>query len=340
MNKLGSLLTTCVLCIISLPGLAQDEDIFGLSKKAKNRKSESSLGNAFRSIQEMFSFELSSGVGLYEATTEFYKDTGQRYPITQYQNVEYGQFPLRDTLSLRSRDWVAPSLEAGVRLNLFHILTLGGGYGMERGLLAPLQGGGYEVAFNGSSYRLSSYYASAGLILFDASRRSFILKRKYKRYSGGINQDLSIRMDRELKQRLNQNYPWRIAVEGKIGQANIKSSDKLVPKAYLPTVQLASGQYTYGGAIRLEYDLSEYATVFLKGEVELRSLVNETKALYPFPLDQRQLGIKAGISMRMPGTKMCKIKGCGVVMKHMHNGVEYRGSSIFNLQNRKIGQWY
>jgi hypothetical protein len=27
-------------------------------------------------------------------------------------------------------------------------------------------------------------------------------------------------------------------------------------------------------------------------------------------------------------------------MKHNHNGVEYRGSSIFNFQNRKIGQWY
>ncbi|MCE2707051.1 MAG: hypothetical protein LW685_00485 [Algoriphagus sp.] len=339
MNKLGSLLTTCVLCIISLPGLAQDEDIFGISKKAKNRKSESSLGNAFRSIQEMFSFEISSGVGLYEATTEFYKENGQRYPITQYQNVEYGLFPLPDTLSLRSMGWVAPSLEAGVRLNLFNIITLGGGYGMERGVLAPLQGAGYEVAFNGSSYRLNSYYASAGLILFDANRRSFFLKRKYNKYIGGVNQDLSLRMERELNQRLDQNYPWRIAIEGKVGQASIKSQEILVPKAYLPTLQLASGQFTYGAAIRLEYDLSEYASIFLKGEVELRSLVNGNKALYPFPLDQRQVGIKAGISMRMPGTKMCKIQGCGVVMKHMHNNVEYRGSSIFNLQNRKVGQW-
>jgi hypothetical protein len=28
-----------------------------------------------------------------------------------------------------------------------------------------------------------------------------------------------------------------------------------------------------------------------------------------------------------------------VVMNHRHDGVEYRGSSIFNLQNRRIGQW-
>jgi hypothetical protein len=27
-------------------------------------------------------------------------------------------------------------------------------------------------------------------------------------------------------------------------------------------------------------------------------------------------------------------------MKHKHDGIEYRGSSIFNFQNRKIGQWY
>jgi hypothetical protein len=335
MYRKGYLLFLLCFSLTSLKLSAQDEDIFGISKKARNPKSNSSLGNAFRSVQELFSFQLSTGAGYYQMSTAFYSGNNQVYPISQYQNHDYSYFPLPDTLSLRSQELILPRIEAGLRLNLFNILTLGGGYGVEQGRHGPFEGSGYSFSLAGNSYQLGSYYASAGLILYDAGRRKMLLKMKYKKYDSK-NQF----MQRQLAQRLRQNYPWRISVEAEAGKMQVRSQPVAVPRAYQPHLLANQKNYYYGAGLRVDYDLSEYATLFVKGELELRSFVNGSADFAAFPMDQQVFGLQAGLSMKVPGTKKCKINGCGVVMKHLHDGVEYRGSSIFNLQNRKIGQWY
>jgi len=317
----------------------QDEDIFGITRKARSPKSDSRMGNIFRNIQEQFSFQLATGAAYYTLNTEFYKGNGQVYPITHYQNHDYEYFPLPDTLSLSTSQYMLPTVEASLRLNLFNILTLGGGYGKENGNLAPLQGSGHQFSLQGTAYRASSYYASAGLILYDASRRRFLLKQKYKRFDGA-NRELKMRMERELNQRLRQNFPWNVSVEAEVGKVKVDQGAPLVPKLYQARLAAVPDQFTYAAALRIGYDLSEYASVFAKGKYMQRSFVNNSPDFTPFPMDQEVYSLHVGLAMKVPGTKRCKIKGCGVVMKHNHNGVEYRGSSIFNLQNRKIGQWY
>jgi len=326
-------------CLPSLQVIAQDEDIFGISKKARNPKSNSSIGNAFRTVREQFSFQLSTGAAQYSMGTKFYRGDGQVYPITQYQNHEFGYDPLPDTLALTSRQWIFPTVEASLRLNLFNILSLGGGYGWERGVLNPFEGGGYQFSLEGLDYRATNYYASAGLVLYDASRRRFLLKQKYKRFNGA-NRELKMRMEKEYNQRIRQNYPWSISVEAEVGRVKVNQEEPLVPKAYFPRLAAVDDQYTYAGVLRVAYQFSEYASVFVKGKYMRRSFVNNSPDFTPFIMDQEVYSLQTGLALKIPGTKRCKINGCGVVMKHNHNGVEYRGSSIFYFQNRKVGQWY
>ena len=367
----------CLLSSLKLS--AQDEDIFGISKKARNPKSNSSLGNSFRSLREQFSFHISTGAAHYNLGTDFYKGN-QVYPITQYQsNNDFDFYPLPDTLSLSSRGLILPTMEAGVRLNLFNTLTLGGGYGWEQGRLSPFQGGVYQFSLQGSNYRATNYYASAGLVLFDASKRRFLLKQKYKKYEQS-NPEFKMRMKREYEQRIRQNYPWHISVEAEIGRINVIQRTEKEPfnakffnldsysykrflsdfpevswieteetetlnqlialREYQPRLGDIADQITYAAAIRVNYDLSEYVSVFAKGKYMQRLFENNATEFIAFPMDQEMYSVQFGVALKVPGTKRCKIKGCGVVMKHLHDGVEYRGSSIFNLQNRKIGQWY
>jgi hypothetical protein len=336
-RRLFLLFSFFILAIASSFG--QDEDIFGITRKARNPKSDSRVGNIFRNVREQFSFQLSTGAAYYTLSSEFYKGDGLVYPITQYQNQDYGYFPLPDTLSLTSRQLLLPTVEAGLRLNLFNILTLGGGYGWENGRQAPFEGSGYQFSLQGSNFQATNYYASAGLVLYDASRRRFLLKMKYKKFDGA-NPELKMRMKREYEQRIKQNYPWNISVEAEVGKVNIIQGEPLVPKVYQARLAAVEDQYTYAAALRIGYDLSEYASVFAKGKYMQRSFVNNSPDFTAFPMNQEVYSVQVGLAMKIPGTKRCKITGCGVVMKHSHNGVEYRGSSIFNLQNRKIGQWY
>lgn len=151
-------------------------------------------------------------------------------------------------------------------------------------------------------------------------------------------------MQSELRQRARQNYPWRFILEGEFGKMNLK-------KAYDPSLDAGSIPYVprlavsedpyFGVSMRVEYDFSEYAKLFLKGGAEFRKFTYAASDFSEFQnIDQDVYGLQAGIAIKIPGTKKCKIGGCGVVMKHLHDGIEYRGSSIFNMQNRKIGQWY
>ena len=168
-RRLFLLFSFFILAIASSFG--QDEDIFGITRKARNPKSDSRVGNIFRNVREQFSFQLSTGAAYYTLSSEFYKGDGLVYPITQYQNQDYGYFPLPDTLSLTSRQLLLPTLEAGLRLNLFNILTLGGGYGWENGRQAPFEGSGYQFSLQGSNFQATNYYASAGLVLTRSTPR-------------------------------------------------------------------------------------------------------------------------------------------------------------------------
>lgn len=325
--------------LVQLPSWAQDEDIFGISEKAKNPKSASGVGNAVRNIVELFSLEISTGAAYHQMGTTFYSENPTLYPITQYQNFENSAFTLQDTLSFSSNEWIFPLANAGVRINLFNLLTVGGGYGMEWGNLAPMRGNDHEFGFEGATYQISKTYGTVGLVLYDAKRRQGFLKWQYRRYSTN-----NIYMQSELRQRARQNYPWRFILEGEYGKMKLKNSvdQSLMVSGvpYVPRLAVSEDPY-FGASLRVEYDFSEYAKFFVKGGAEFRKFTYAAIDYSEFQnLDQNVYGLQAGLAIKIPGTKRCKIQGCGVVMKHMHNGIEYRGSSIFNLQNRKVGQWY
>ena len=339
MNFQRLFLLALIYLLVQLPSLAQDEDIFGISEKAKNPKSESGVGNAFRNILELFSLEVSTGAAHHQIGTTFYSENAALYPITQYQNLESSEFTLQDTLSLSSNGWIFPLANAGVRVNLFNLLTIGGGYGIERGNLTPMRGNDHEFQFEGATYQISKTYGTVGLVLYDAKRRQSFLKWQYRRYSTN-----NIYMQSELRQRARQNYPWRFLLEGEFGKMKLKNSvdpSLLVGSVpYEPRLAVSEDPY-FGISFRVEYDFSEYAKFFFKGGGEFRKFTYAAADFSQFQnIDQNVYGLQAGMAIKIPGTKRCKIGGCGVVMKHLHNGIEYRGSSIFNLQNRKVGQWY
>lgn len=318
---------------------AQDEDIFGISRKSKNPKSESSVGNLSRNILEMFAVEISGGAAYHQFGTSFFSENPSLYPLTQFQNFED---PLdiseENPLVMRGNDWTAPLFNTGLRINVFNILTIGGGYGQEWGNLSPMRGGDFEFEFEGASYQVSKLYGTVGLVLWDANKRAKFLQWQYRKYAGA-----NIYMQSELKQRVRQLYPWRVILEGEFGQLTLKKAFDPSLNAngnYTPRLAVANEPY-YGIGLRLERDFSEYTKLFIKGGAEFRKFTFASSDYSELQnIDQQVYAMQIGFSVRFPGTKRCKVQGCGVVMKHMHNGIEYRGSSIFNLQNRKIGQWY
>lgn len=333
------LVSILFLSVLNLSSFAQDDDIFGISEKAKNPKSESGVGNAVRNVIEMFALEISTGAAYQQMATGFYSENPTLYPISQYQNFENSTFSLSDTLSLKGGDWVFPLVNGGVRINVFNLITIGGGLGKEWGNLAPMRGNDHEFQFEGATYQISKTYGTVGLVLYDAKKRQSFLKWQYRKYSTN-----NLYMQSELRQRARANYPWRFILEGEFG--NMK-----LAKAYDPTLDLPGQPYTprlavsedpyFGVSLRMEYDFSEYAKLFLKGGAEFRKFTYAASDFSEFQnIDQNVYGLQAGLAIKIPGTKRCKIQGCGVVMKHLHDGIEYRGSSIFRLQNRKIGQWY
>ena len=328
-----------LIFLIPISSFAQDEDIFGISRKAKNPKSESSVGNLSRNILEMFAVEISGGAAYHQFGTSFFSENPSLYPLTQFQNFEE---PLdiseENPLVMRGNDWTAPLFNAGLRINVFNLLTIGGGYGQEWGNLSPIRGGDFEFEFEGASYQVSKLYGTVGLVLWDANKRAKFLQWQYRKYAGA-----NIYMQSELKQRVRQLYPWRVILEGEFGQLTLKKAFDPSLNAngnYTPRLAVANEPY-HGIGLRLERDFSEYTKLFIKGGAEFRKF---TFASFDYSelqnIDQQVYAMQLGFSVRFPGTKRCKVQGCGVVMKHMHNGIEYRGSSIFNLQNRKIGQWY
>ena len=328
------------LIFISGSAMAQDEDIFGISTKAKNPKSESGVGNAFRNVIEQFAFEFSTGAAYHQTGMSFYSENPNLYPLAQFQNFDN---PLdispESPLEMSSNDWIFPLVNGGVRINLFNLLTIGGGYGMEWGNLSPMRGGDFEFPFEGATYQISKTYGTVGLVLYDAKRRQGFLKMRYRKYSSN-----NLYMQSELRQRARQIYPWRFILEGEFGQLKLKNAYDpaldLPNQPYEPKLAVSEDPY-FGVGLRVERDFSEYTKLFIKGGGEFRSFTYASSDFSEFQeINQSVYSMQLGLAIRIPGTKRCKVQGCGVVMKHMHDGIEYRGSSIFNLQNRKVGQWY
>ncbi|MCH7412226.1 hypothetical protein MM213_01925 [Belliella sp. R4-6] len=329
MNLKSILLLSSIFLLTIIEIQAQQDDIFGIDTRVKRgRMSESNIGNVFRKGISNFSFELSSGGSYLHNNMDFLSANPSEYPISQFQNIENTtEIPVDEITKFDGSGFGVP-INLGVKLNVFNLFILGGGYGREIGNINNLQGSDYRFEFQNSSYTFDKLYGNLGLVLYDAKKRASFLKWKYRRYSSQ-----NIYMQSEKNQRIRQNYPWRFILEGEYGSLIVRKS---------PDSRLVNNNEPYYGiAFRIERQFSEYARFFVKTGAEFRNLSFEGTNIEEFQnIKQTLYGAQVGLSISLPGTKRCKVQGCGVVMKHLHDGVEYRGSSIFNLQNRRVGQWY
>lgn len=306
--------------------IAQEEDIFGIERKIKGRKSEGELSNILRNMVSNFSFELGTGT-IYQANQmQFQSSTPSQYPIISVLPDNPMDIVGGDTVNF-SLGQVSVPVHAAVRLNLFDLLVLGAGYGREWGSMNSLKERDYRFQFQENSYTVDRLFATAGIVLYDANKRRAFLNWKYRRYSGSNH---LIQSERKL--RMRQDYPWRFILEGEYGQMFIRNSFDENVQAPDPYI---------GAGLRIERDFSEFTSVYLRPTWGRRVFQYDLPELMePQGINQQLFMVQFGANIRIPGTKRCKVPGCGVVMKHLHNGVEYRGSSIWRMQNRKIGQWY
>ncbi|KEO73998.1 hypothetical protein EL17_07555 [Anditalea andensis] len=316
----------CIILIgISHTSLAQG-DIFGIDTKARNPKSSSAIGNFTRNVLSSISFNVSAGMSYHTYQMDFLSNNVSSYPIS-YLSADGAGLPFEPegATSFKGSDFAVP-INAGVTIDLFGFATIGGGYGREFGRIGPADFQDYSFAFEGGAYTFDKLYGSFGLILYDARRRAKVLNWQYRNYSGN-----NTYMQAEKKLRLRQNYPWRFILEGEAGKILIRNSFDF---------HLTSDEPFYGIGLKIERELSEYAKVYLKPNFERRTFGYDRPDLPELQvMNQHLFTLNAGFSIRMPGNKRCKVAGCGVKMRHIHDGVEYRGSSIWNMQNRKVGQW-
>lgn len=322
-------LVTLVFFLLCVHAHGQD-DIFGLDTKSKNksRKAQSDLGNTFRNAIGNVSFEFSGGAAFHTSQFSFHSENPSQYPLFQVQNLEDPQsITADDTVAFKSSNFAIP-LQLAARINLFNTLTIGAGYGREWGNMSNPRGGDFEFRFDTTVYTIDKAFGSIGLVLYDASKRAKFLAWRYKRYASN-----NLYMQSEAKQRIRQLYPWKFTAEVDFGKLFIR---RAFDEAVVP-----SAQPFFNIGLRVDKEFSEYARFFVKGGAEFRKFEYRAEALTEImPFTQNLYFLKAGISISLPSTKRCKVPGCGVVMKHLHDGIEYRGSSIFSPQNRKIGQWY
>ena len=325
-----SICLSLIICCFGFHAALAQDDIFGIDTKARNkgRKSQSNIGNVFRNAVSNFSFELSSVGAFHTDQMLFFSDFPNQYPITQYRNLEEPQsISNGDTVKFSGNQMAIP-VNLAVKLNLFNTLTVGAGYGREFGKMNHLQGGDFEFAFENNSYTLDRAFGSVGLVIYDAGKRAKFLNWSYRKFSTN-----NIYMQSEKNQRIRQNYPWRFIVEAEFGNLYLRKS--------FDSRAIPSQDPFYNVGLRVEKEFSEYARLFVKTGVEFRNYNYTTENQMDFQnIKQNLYFAQIGLSISLPGSKRCKVPGCGVVMRHVHDGIEYRGSSIFNFQNRKVGQWY
>jgi len=309
---------------------AQDDDIFGIDSKAKSktRKSQSNIGNVVRNVMGNFSFEIFTGGAFHMDEMIFNSQSPSLYPISQFRNSEVQQqVTSGDTLTFSQNNFAIP-INAAIKINLFNTLTLGAGYGREFGQMGNLRSGDLEFQFQRQSYTLDRAFGSIGLVLYDANKRAKFLQWKYKAFDSN-----NLMMQSEKNQRIRQIYPWRFIAESEFGNVYMrKNFDELIN---------TDNQSFFNIALRIEKEFSEYTKFFVKTGAEFRNYNYQTEIPEEFQtIGQNLFFAQFGLSISLPSSKRCKVPGCGVVMKHLHNGVEYRGSSIFQQQNRRVGQWY
>ena len=327
--KTGLSLTLFIfVTVLPQSSFAQDEDIFGIDRKLGGRKSESNVGNVFRNAISVFSLEISSGAGYHINQLDYASVLPEAYPIQSVSDLVL----LDNQGRYKAEDYAFP-VNLGVRLNIFGFFTLGGGYGREFGRIGDFEMGDQRFQLEGTSYAYDKLYGTFGLVLYNARRRASFLTWRYRKYSGS-----NYYMQSQLTQRIRQDYPWHFILEGAYGSLKIK-------EAY--DSHLSAKEPFYALGLRIEREFSEYAKIYLKPAASFYNLsYNQTVTQHGVevfetqPIRQSLYSLNIGLSVSLPGTKRCKVSGCGVVMKHLHNGVEYRGSSIWKRQNRKVGQWY
>jgi hypothetical protein len=323
------LLCIILLCIGQFEVIAQDEDIFGIDRKLRGntRKSESGLGNVVRNAIGGISFEASAGSGVHFNSLNFHSQSPAAYGnITSVLTAAPSEVEMGDTLSFRGAQ-MAHFAQVGVKLNLLGLLVVGGGYGREVGRIDPLKIEDYRFGFENNSYTFDRLYGTAAIVLFDAKKRANFLNLKYKKYD-----ENNYYMQTEKRLRMQQEYLWRFMLDAEFG--------RLISRSNFDS-RIRHDEPYYGIGFRVERDLSEYTHVFIRPAVTFRTFAYNREDLMEMQeLDQTVATIQIGASLRLPATKKCKIPGCAVVMKHLHNGVEYRGSSIWKRQHRKVGQWY
>lgn len=333
MTPIPSKIQPLVIFLFLFPFIlsAQEGDIFGIERKISGRKSESEMGNIFRNAISKFSLEISSGAGYHQNHLNFLSVDSETYPIS---NLLDPQLPLdlgTENILFVAEEYAVP-VHVGVRLDMFGLFTIGGGYGKEFGKISHFQSPDYALSLQDTRYTFDRLYGTFGLVLYNARRRAALLNWRYRKYSGN-----NIYMQRELSQRVRDNFPWVFVLEGEYGSVKIS-------KTYDSHLNVTEPFYSLG--LRMEREFSEYAKLFVKPVATFSKfsyngsvVQNNLELMEIQPIDQKMYAIQLGLSISIPGTKRCKVGGCGVVMKHLHNGVEYRGSSIWKMQNRKVGQW-
>ena len=324
--KIGIILVMCVTAVSN--SLAQEEDIFGIESKIKGRKSDSNVGNVFRNVVSAFSLEVSSGAGYHTNQLDYITAVPGAYPIGSSGEMT----PVEDQGTYKVGDYAFP-VNLGLRLDMFGIFTLGGGYGREFGRIGNFEMDNQHFQLEGASYTYDKLYGTFGLVLYNAHRRASYLNWRYRKYSSN-----NYYMQSQLKQRIRQEYPWQFVLEGEYGTLKIR-------EAY--DSHLSATEPFYAVGLRVEREFSEYAKIYLKPAASFYKLSydksvshNGVEIFESQPIKQSFYTLNVGISISLPGTKRCKVAGCAVVMKHLHDGVEYRGSSIWKRQHRKVGQWY
>lgn len=321
--------TFIFLLASSIGAYGQDEDIFGIDRKLRgsSRKSESDLGNVFRNAIGSFSFEATVGSGLHSNALTFHSQTPSEYKnITSILTDNSPDFSTDDTLTFRGTQF-AHFAQLGVKLNIFDLLIIGGGYGREWGRMDPLKLEDYRFGFDNPNYVFDKLYGTVGIVLFDANKRAAFLNWRYKKYDSN-----NFYMQTERRLRIQQEYLWRFILDGEFG--------RLIARENFDG-NISIDEPYYGVGFRIERDLSEYTHIYLRPAISIRNFnYGRADLVENQAMRQTMATIQVGASLRLPSTKRCKVPGCGVVMKHLHNGVEYRGSSIWKRQHRKVGQWY
>ena len=327
--SLKQLTLAFLVFLLSYTAWAQDDDIFGIDRKLRgnSRKSESELGNVFRNAIGSFAFEAGVGSGLHFNTLTFQSQTPSEYPnITSILTDNSPDIQANDTVTFRGNQF-AHFAHLGVKLNLFGLLIVGGGYGREWGRMDPLRFEDYRFGFENTNYTVDKLYGTVGIVLFDANKRAAFLNWRYKKYDSN-----NFYMQTEKRLRMQQEYFWRFILDGEFGKLLVKKN---------VDSRISFDEPYYGIGFRIERDLSPYTHVYFRPAVSIRNLTyGRADLMENQALTQTMATIQVGASLRLPSIKRCKVPGCGVVMEHLHNGVVYRGSSIWKRQHRKVGQWY